>query len=228
MRTIDDSIIYVTYTAWKVSNYGLFSGPYFPAFGLNTERYSVSLHIQSECGKIRTRKNSVFGHFSRSDIQGKVSSNHWQWLYIVFPLYFCVSSVEPNVMYQIPKGNWIEYLKTTNKSRVFKTGKCQLSQKSSLLSVLVKVEFIQSGPRVNFTVSKKFWKKRFIYDEDDFFYSFLGNLIKSCLRWNLRTTLIQICWIRCWYSFSLFWIGNSLFWQVWSENWKLLNLKAVS
>ena len=192
MRTIDDSIIYVTYTAWKVSNYGLFSGPHFPAFGLNTERYSVSLHIQSECGKIRTRKNSVFGHFSRSDIQGKVSSNHSQWLYIVFPLYFCVSSVEPNVMYQIPKGNWIEYLKTTNKSRVFKTGKCQLSQKSSLLSVLIKVEFIQSGPRVNFTVSKKFWKKRFIYDEDDFFYSFLGNLIKSCLRWNLGTTLIQI------------------------------------
>ena len=32
------------------------SGPYFPAFGLNTERYSVSLYIQSECGKIRTRK----------------------------------------------------------------------------------------------------------------------------------------------------------------------------
>ena len=33
----------------------LYSGPYFPAFGLNTERYKVSLLIQSECGKIRTR-----------------------------------------------------------------------------------------------------------------------------------------------------------------------------
>ena len=33
-----------------------FSGPYFPAFGLNTEVYSVNLHIQSECGKIRPRK----------------------------------------------------------------------------------------------------------------------------------------------------------------------------
>ena len=32
-----------------------YSGPYFPAFGLNTERYGGSLHIQSECGKIRTR-----------------------------------------------------------------------------------------------------------------------------------------------------------------------------
>ena len=53
-------------TAWKVSKYGVFSGPYFPTFGLNTERYGVSLRIQSKCGKRRTRENSVFGHFSRS------------------------------------------------------------------------------------------------------------------------------------------------------------------
>ena len=33
-----------------------FSGLYFPAFGLNMERYEVLLCIQSECGKIRTRK----------------------------------------------------------------------------------------------------------------------------------------------------------------------------
>ena len=33
-----------------------FSGPYFAAFRLNKERYQVSLRIQSECGKIRTRK----------------------------------------------------------------------------------------------------------------------------------------------------------------------------
>ena len=32
-----------------------YSGPYFLAFGLNTERYTVSLHIQSESRKIRTR-----------------------------------------------------------------------------------------------------------------------------------------------------------------------------
>ena len=33
-----------------------FSAPYFPAFGLNTERYGVFFRIKSECGKIRTRK----------------------------------------------------------------------------------------------------------------------------------------------------------------------------
>ena len=32
-----------------------YSGPHFPAFGLNAERYSVSLRIQSECVKIQTR-----------------------------------------------------------------------------------------------------------------------------------------------------------------------------
>ena len=32
-----------------------YSGPYFPALGLNAERYEVSLRIQSECRKIQTR-----------------------------------------------------------------------------------------------------------------------------------------------------------------------------
>ena len=32
-----------------------YSGPYFPAFGLNTEGHSVSLRIKSKCGGIRTR-----------------------------------------------------------------------------------------------------------------------------------------------------------------------------
>ena len=54
-----------------MSKYGVFSGPYFPRFRLNTERNSLSIRIQSECGKIRTRKNSVFGHFSCSDKRTK-------------------------------------------------------------------------------------------------------------------------------------------------------------
>ena len=43
------------------------SGPYFPAFGLNTEIYGVNLRIQSKCRKIWTRKNSVFAQFLRSE-----------------------------------------------------------------------------------------------------------------------------------------------------------------
>ena len=30
-----------------------YSGPYFPTFGLNTERYGVSIRIESYCGKIK-------------------------------------------------------------------------------------------------------------------------------------------------------------------------------
>ena len=46
-----------------MSKYGVISGPYFPVFGLNTERYS---DIHSEYRKIRTRNKSVSGHFSCS------------------------------------------------------------------------------------------------------------------------------------------------------------------
>ena len=51
------------YTTRKVSKYGVISRPYFLVLGLNT-------------GKIRTGKNSVFGHFSRSFSEIKMSANY--------------------------------------------------------------------------------------------------------------------------------------------------------
>ena len=51
--------------AWKVSKYGVVSGPCFPVFWLNTEIYSLTLHIHSEYRKTRIRNNSVSEHFSR-------------------------------------------------------------------------------------------------------------------------------------------------------------------
>ena len=47
----------------KCPNTEFFSGLYFPVFGLI---YSVNLRVQSKYKKIRTRKSSVFGHFSRT------------------------------------------------------------------------------------------------------------------------------------------------------------------
>ena len=38
-----------------------FSGPYFSVFELNMKIYSVNLRVQYRYGKIRTRKNSLFG-----------------------------------------------------------------------------------------------------------------------------------------------------------------------
>ena len=47
----------------KVSKYGAFSSPYFPVFGLNTVIYGVNFPIQSEYGKIRTRKTPYLDTF---------------------------------------------------------------------------------------------------------------------------------------------------------------------
>ena len=44
-----------------------FSTPYFPTFGLNTERNSVSFCSQSKCGKIQTRKTLNMDTFSNLD-----------------------------------------------------------------------------------------------------------------------------------------------------------------
>ena len=63
-------------TAWKVCKYGVISGSYFPIFGLNTKIYSVNLTIQSKYRKIRTRNNSIYGHFSRSEVFYKKSKSY--------------------------------------------------------------------------------------------------------------------------------------------------------
>ena len=67
-----ESLFIVYYLELSTLQY-LFSGPYFPDFGLNTEIYRVNLHTQSEYRIIRAKKNYVFGHFSRSETCTKTS-----------------------------------------------------------------------------------------------------------------------------------------------------------
>ena len=54
-----------------------FSSPHFPPFGLDTERYGVSLHIQSQCGKVRTRKtpNTATFHAGKHPGSSKICWN---------------------------------------------------------------------------------------------------------------------------------------------------------
>ena len=42
-----------------------FSGPYFPAFRLNTERHGLSFRIQSECGKYGPEKRQLRTPFTQ-------------------------------------------------------------------------------------------------------------------------------------------------------------------
>ena len=79
-----------------MSKYGVISGQYFPVFGLNTERYSVILRIQSEYRKIRTRNISVFEQFSLPDFQSKVTCKKSVITKLHFTVRFnphCVNSV---------------------------------------------------------------------------------------------------------------------------------------
>ena len=46
----------VSVRVYRSVRIGSYSGPYFPTFRLNTERYGESLRIQTECGKKRNRK----------------------------------------------------------------------------------------------------------------------------------------------------------------------------
>ena len=52
------------WTLCKTYPYSEFSGPYFSALGLHTERYYISLRIQSNCGKIQTRQTPNTDNFN--------------------------------------------------------------------------------------------------------------------------------------------------------------------
>ena len=103
----------VTGTAWKVSQYGVFSGPYFPTFGLNTERYFVSLRIQCEWGKIRTRKNSVLGHFSRSVVwYFNTRTKIWFWNFEILINICCITTMNIILNYLLENERVGSYLGT--------------------------------------------------------------------------------------------------------------------
>ena len=56
MKYLHKSAEYVyMYHCVKSVHIRSYSGPHFATFGLNTKRYSVSLRVQSECGKMQTR-----------------------------------------------------------------------------------------------------------------------------------------------------------------------------
>ena len=53
------------YTARKVSKYGVFSCPFFPVFGLNTETYRVNLRIQPKYRKYGPEKTTYLDSVSK-------------------------------------------------------------------------------------------------------------------------------------------------------------------
>ena len=77
--------------------------------------YEVSLRIQSECGKMRTRKNSIFGHFSRNECVHvsvnyticKVSVTHFSECAVNVPRKVILSSLSVNTV-SVPPINLVK------------------------------------------------------------------------------------------------------------------------
>ena len=69
---------FVTYALYEKYPLRSFFQSVFSRIRTETEIYSVFFRIQSKCRKIRTRKNSVFGHFSRSDEQQLMEKHTFQ------------------------------------------------------------------------------------------------------------------------------------------------------
>ena len=66
-----------------------FSGPYFPAFGQNTEKYGVSVRIESEDGKIRFRKTPNTDNFQAVEMVRLLSM--WSFIQISMPIWNAAS-----------------------------------------------------------------------------------------------------------------------------------------
>ena len=89
-----------------------YSGPYFPAFGLNTERYEVSFRSQSECGKIWTRITPNTDTFPALCTAGskhfKMSSWNYENKKLINPIMNLVTSnlysipIYPAFMFKLP------------------------------------------------------------------------------------------------------------------------------
>ena len=93
----------------------------FSAFGLNTERHEVFLHIQSECGKIRTRNNSVFGHI--------LTSSNYSTILHKFPTYQCLQKDIRNFFVLLI--SWIIY-QNKRKTWFLETHRNQVYQKPKI------------------------------------------------------------------------------------------------
>ena len=92
-------------TAWKSIRIRSFSGPYFPALGLNTERYSISVQMREKTDQ----KSSEYRHFSRSE---KI------WLFKLentvnkLKLIICEKTRKSKILSSVIKGIWKYHEKT--------------------------------------------------------------------------------------------------------------------
>ena len=103
----------------KIVRIQSYSGPYFPEFGLNAERYGVSLRVQPECGKIRTRITPNTDFFHAVPVRGTTDCSWKQikkasleaadsacgWFWVVFTDSFIFGSEYDIISYAIKENS---------------------------------------------------------------------------------------------------------------------------
>ena len=136
--------VVIIWTKWKLSKYGVFPGPYFPAFGLNTEIFGVN--------KIRTRKNYVFGHFSRSDVvvkskyvNGFKQNKPWNsFLALVTPNFYHALSTKLEKYGAIDLKFWANFYQVQRLKAVLKSECCcKISKDMKILQRFLSLCFVQ-------------------------------------------------------------------------------------
>ena len=124
-NTLKTIITHRPSTTWKVFKYRVFSGPYFLVFGPHMEIYCVNFCILSGYGKIRTRKNAAFGHFSDSVAYSILNILClWRGRLIALPLFHKIRVLNPNkqYLYRIALRFFLEF----HSLKISKISKCLL------------------------------------------------------------------------------------------------------
>ena len=84
-----------------------YSGSHFPSFRLNTEKFSVSRHIQSKWGKMRARMNNTeYGHFLRS-VSNIYNGTFYENIYRLFLPIISIPNVPSNMLARVVIPLWI-------------------------------------------------------------------------------------------------------------------------
>ena len=68
-------------TAWKVSNYGVISGPYFPVFGPETTPYLGFFHAVGCVGNCKIVSGNSFGACGRR--RKMLVDENYSWMFVV-------------------------------------------------------------------------------------------------------------------------------------------------
>ena len=133
------------------------------------------MRIQFKCGKIRTRKNSVFGHFSRSVCHYSESNDlhDWHAFFVVFVFFICL-------LIYLFYFYFIEWIKN---------GKYELSKLPSEHLLVLKTSSTRLE-RNNFTSSKTSWRR--LEEVLEMFWRHLEDIFKTS--WRRLEDVLKTSW----------------------------------